>query len=640
MTEKTVKKALAGETISNGETIAESSDKPFYNNFFLTIQRDGAWVDRIQLPAVARIGRDADNQIRIANRLVSRHHCILRWTDGAWHITDLNSANGTYVNGDKVTNSQVNVGDAVSLGECQLRIEVTEQSDPVENHDSHPTVSELTRSVVEIEKVAIGRVFQESEFAASRSGDSSTYAGLYNLAVQLGRSQDAATHANLTLQRVLQLTKTDIGAVMLYENPSVPSTGEFPRTVAIASRSDEVYAPSANLSSKVLECGEGILAVDAGSLDEFKSASLMGAVSLICVPIRHENKILGLIHVYSEDTTRMLTSRELECCLAAADLMGASLRNCGFSQPIRKPNHSVQELASELIGVSNAVIRLRSLVKAAAESDYNVVVHGETGSGKSLVVKWIHRLSYCSDGPFVRFDCANLRQSEIDSPELLAKDHFQRAVGGTLFLDNVEKLSSEHQRQLVQLLDENSLSDLATGTPTNRPRIVSAMIQAPDDLLSQSQVLPELLFRLKEVEIRVPALRERTEDLRALITHFLDTKMPVDATRDVEISSATLQDLSSRRWLGNVRQFETFMTQKIIGAKATGKLDWSVDEDSQTPTSFIIDSTNLRPLAEAEKQYVAYVLSCEHGNKTKASKVLDISRSTLDRKINALGISD
>ena len=197
MTEKTVKKALAGETISNGETIAESSDKPFYNNFFLTIQRDGAWVDRIQLPAVARIGRDADNQIRIANRLVSRHHCILRWSDGAWHVTDLNSANGTYVNGDKITSSQVNVGDAVSLGECQFRIEVTEQSDPVENHDSHPTVSELTRSVVEVEKVAVARVFQESEFAASRSGDSSTYAGLYNLAVQLGRSQDAATHANI-----------------------------------------------------------------------------------------------------------------------------------------------------------------------------------------------------------------------------------------------------------------------------------------------------------------------------------------------------------------------------------------------------------------------------------------------------------
>ena len=75
------------------------------------------------------------------------------------------------------------MGDAVSLGECQFRIEVTEQSDPVENHDSHPTVSELTRSVVEVEKVAVARVFQESEFAASRSGDSSTYAGLYNLSL-------------------------------------------------------------------------------------------------------------------------------------------------------------------------------------------------------------------------------------------------------------------------------------------------------------------------------------------------------------------------------------------------------------------------------------------------------------------------
>jgi DNA-binding NtrC family response regulator len=306
--------------------------------------------------------------------------------------------------------------------------------------------------------------------------------------------------------------------------------------------------------------------------------------------------------------------------------------------------------APEIVGASAAIVHVRKLVAQASRSDVNVVIVGETGAGKELVARAIHRLSHLANGPFVAHNCA------LTPPEMFDAEFFghkrgaftgadrdragllREAHGGVLFLDELECLSVVNQAKLLRVLDDGEVRPV--GSDQSRPasvRYLSATNRSPAQLLAAKELREDLYYRLRGFQIDLPPLRERREDIALLAEHFL---------RDLNtnLTPRGLAALERCAWPGNVRQLRNVV--RTAAAVAGGP---SIDEhhlDLSTASSVSLSYVReLRPylsagtgvlLQEAEREAIARALETHGENLSRAAKALGIHRSTLRRKIREL----
>jgi DNA-binding NtrC family response regulator len=315
---------------------------------------------------------------------------------------------------------------------------------------------------------------------------------------------------------------------------------------------------------------------------------------------------------------------------------------------------SADPSALEILGVSPAIVQVRHMVALATRSDVNVIVTGETGTGKELVSRAIHRLSALASGPFVAHNCA-VTPAEMFDAEFFGhrrgaftgadRDRaglLREADGGVLFLDELECLSLANQAKLLRVLDDGEIRPV--GSEQSRPvsvRFVAATNQSPEGMLSRRELREDLYYRLHGFEIRLPPLRERTEDIPILSEHFL-------RGRGATLTPAALDALQSGTWPGNVRQLRNVLLS-ASSATSSGRIDardldltssWVPSRRSAVvPSGAGRDEESARlTLEEAERRAIAQALEAHRGNLSRAAEALGIHRSTLRRKIRALGI--
>lgn len=301
--------------------------------------------------------------------------------------------------------------------------------------------------------------------------------------------------------------------------------------------------------------------------------------------------------------------------------------------------------ATELVGVSEAMVRIRHLVALAARSDANVLITGETGTGKDLVAHAIHRRSKLADGPFVAHNCAvtppDLFESEFFGHRRGAftgadRDHaglLKEADGGILFLDELECLSLPHQAKLLRVLDDGAVRPVgSTESRVVSVRVLSATNRSPEKMLSDGTLREDLYYRLRGFEVRLAPLHERIGDISALAAHFL-------ADRGVMLAPEAIAALEAHPWPGNVRQLRSVLagaaqiaTAGVITSRDLGLDPGGVGEPAR---SFTPDEGTLKDL---EREAILRALRQEHGNRLRAARILGIHRSTLRRKMEELGI--
>jgi two-component system NtrC family response regulator len=300
---------------------------------------------------------------------------------------------------------------------------------------------------------------------------------------------------------------------------------------------------------------------------------------------------------------------------------------------------------SDLIGVSDAMVRIRHLVALAARSDANVLITGETGTGKDLVARAIHRLSKSADGPFVAHNCAvtpgDLFESQFFGHRRGAftgadRDQcglLKEADGGILFLDELECLSLPHQAKLLRVLDDGIVRPVgAAESWVVSVRVLSATNRSPDRMLAEGTLREDLYYRLRGFEVSLPPLRERRGDVPALVEHFL-------SGRGVVLSPEAASALEAFPWPGNVRQLRSVLagatnlaTDGLILRRHL-RLGSAAQSDPPEPQG--AEEGTLKELARSA---ILTALRQESGNRIRAARALGIHRSTLRRKMEELGI--
>jgi len=304
-----------------------------------------------------------------------------------------------------------------------------------------------------------------------------------------------------------------------------------------------------------------------------------------------------------------------------------------------------------IIGRSSVIHNLRKEIKVVAPTGSTALILGETGTGKELIARAIHNLSPRRDCPFVKVNCAAIPAGLIES-ELFGHERgsftgavgrrigrFEMAHGGTLFLDEIGDIPLELQPKLLRVLQEQEFERLG-GTQTNRVdvRVVAATSRDLPRMVATNEFRGDLYYRLNVFPLRVPALRERKEDLALLVRHFVDLYAcrmgkPV---RDVPLSA--MEVLSGYPWPGNIRELQNIIERAVI--RSTGKvLRPPLDELLvHAPSS---TESNVTTFQDAAREHILQALAATNwvlGGPRGASARLGLARSTLIGKMNRLGI--
>jgi len=312
-------------------------------------------------------------------------------------------------------------------------------------------------------------------------------------------------------------------------------------------------------------------------------------------------------------------------------------------------------VARLLVGSNPEILNVRRLIALASRSDVNVLVVGETGTGKELVARAIHQLSGPPNRPFVAHNCA-LTSSDMFDSEFFGhlrgsftgahRDQtglLREADGGSLMLDELECLGLANQAKLLRVMDDGAVRPIgATRSFSVSVRFIAATNRPPEAMLAHGELRHDLYYRLRGFEIRLPPLRERKEDIGSLAEHFL-------RGTGKTITPGAVSALRSCSWPGNVRQLSTVLTCAAARQQESATID--VDQlDLQIPGGFRNPSvppakawrlpstppTHGRMLQTLEFEAILRVLDAHNGNRSRTARALGIHRSTLLRRLRQL----
>lgn len=319
---------------------------------------------------------------------------------------------------------------------------------------------------------------------------------------------------------------------------------------------------------------------------------------------------------------------------------------------------------SKLMGTSDAIGRVISDVNSVADSDFTVVIQGETGSGKELVARAIHQTSHRSAGPFVAIDCGAIPETLLES-ELFGYEKgaftnavrqqngkFQMAKGGTLFLDEILNMPWGSQVKLLRVLQEKKVYRLGGSDPADIDvRLLVASNRDLLDAVATESFRRDLFYRMNDFTVKIPPLRERRADIPYLAGRFLDTTN-LELSKSIKGFSETAMDaLLAFHWPGNVRQLRSTIRRAVLladdtvtekhldmhqisaplltGASGAGEVPWQ-----NRPLKEIVRGSILA----VERQVLSQALKYTGGNKAKAARMLQIDYKTIHTKVKRLGI--
>jgi Nif-specific regulatory protein len=664
---------------------------------YLVIREGSNWTDVFRLvPGQSvTIGRAPTNQIILKDERCSRCHAEIFPSEGRWVLRDLDSRNGTVVGEGFVrADHTLEPGDVIRIGRSQMAyvhdltkafpdsssIVRTEKNNgaevPTEDIDDADSQIELDQEPATITHrrgqtryLAPG---DEEEPGSSRMGQAA--AMLCRLAFELAKAPDPLSVANLALAGLFEAAQVDSGAVILLRRGFGGQLSDEDLEI-VASRSEtpmRYHRISPFLAATVLREGEAVLARNVmgdSNIASRDSKGVIHATSVICAPIRHGKSILGLIHLYSTDPARVPDPDDLEFTLAVAETVAVALQNLTRRQElaenlnqIRDENQQLRErlgVQSEIVGSSRVVRQITEEIARAAPSKATVLIRGESGVGKELVARAVHFCSPRRKGVFVCVNCAALSESLLES-ELFGHERgaftgatdrkigkFEAAHQGTLMLDEVGEMSPQTQAKFLRVLEGHAFERVGGSDPLKVDvRVIAATNRDLEKDVAEGRFRRDLYFRLHVLEIVVPALRKRPEDISELAHYFLQ-RFNAETGRKLQgFTPAAMEQMHRYRWPGNVRELKNVVERAVVLARgqyidlddlmlsnlstAGDTADHPGLEERFQPTS----------LADMERRHILGTLRSTGWNKSQTASILGIERSTLDRKIRRYDLAD
>lgn len=306
---------------------------------------------------------------------------------------------------------------------------------------------------------------------------------------------------------------------------------------------------------------------------------------------------------------------------------------------------------SEIIGTSDALQQVFRLVEKVAATNTNVLIQGESGTGKELIARAIHHNSARADRPFVAINCGALPETLLESElfghlkgaftgAVAAKPGlFRSAEGGTVFLDEIGEVTPAMQVRLLRAVQEHEVTPLGASTPVQfDARIISATNRDLEREVAEARFREDLFYRLNIIELHLPPLRERREDIPLLVRHFVKRTAREQQQDEKPIEPPAITAFLNYTWPGNVRELQNAVERAFTLSGDTIDLDSLPprvrDAAIKSGPDAIRDPDGLRPtLAEIERRHILDTLSAVNQDKARAANILGIDLSTLYRKL-------
>jgi len=654
----------------------------------IVVVEDGAHSRlRFSGPTVS-VGRALDNDIRLSGSLASRHHCRLEREGADVWVVDLGSSNGTQVNGERVSRVRLGPGDVVGIGEARLEVDL---GDPRgQSADAQGGYATLE----------VGRSTSQSEEAGLRAFAAITRA--------LAQETDLERLLRRVVDSAVALVGAERGFLLLAERDVPGSTGapqQMKVRVARAFDQSDIPLPDSRLSMgiarRVLEEGRSLLSVDAGRDERFvgmASVEDLRLRSVMAVPIEIDGAPEAILVVDNRLQRGAFGEKQLELVELFAGQGAIAIRNARFLRQLHERNERLarsaeqirslneklgrkvrdrdSELAvvraelgrergrydySNIVGASDGIKRIFHELDRVVETQLPVLIQGESGTGKELIARAVHFNGPRKERPFVVENCAALPDTLLESElfghtrgaftgaDRAKKGLFEQADGGTLFLDEIGDMSAEMQKKLLRVLQEGEVRPLGSATPVAVDvRLVAASHQDLEAMVKEGRFREDLFYRVNVLTLRLPALRQRRDDVPVLAEALL-ARAAREAGKPVpSLSHEVLACLSAYDWPGNVRELENEMRRVVLLAEEVVALE-NLSETvrsgggagSGAEATIVPDAPlgDLRgAVARFEKRAIATALAQAENNKSRAAKDLGISRFALQRKMEKYGI--
>jgi two-component system response regulator HydG len=378
-----------------------------------------------------------------------------------------------------------------------------------------------------------------------------------------------------------------------------------------------------------------------------KSESLEHFADALCVPLVHDDVVLGAIHTYHEHGRFRQT--DFEFAISLANIMTVALAR---AQRERNLSADYQQLAAklpdhgEIIGGCPSMLELKSRISRVARASSTVLIIGESGTGKELIARALHQGSARADRPMLSVNCAAIPRDLMESQLFGHKagsftgadrDHvgyFEQADLGTLFLDEVGEMTLEGQAKLLRILEGHRFLPVGAQKEVSVDvRVIAATNQDLQTYVREKKFREDLFYRLAVFELRAPPLRERGEDIGILVDFLLDHFRRQHGRPGLLLSQAARQKLLAYRWPGNVRQLRNVIDSAVVLAE--NREIQPTDLGLQDPVG---DEMASLKLDFWEQRLIKEALERTGGRVPDAAGLLGIGRATLYRKIDEYGI--
>ena len=589
------------------------------------------------------IGRDETNDVCLPHETISRHHARLIYEDGSWTVSDLNSSNGTQVNGRKIEREPLQHMDEIQLGEAVL-IFIDDASPLFGDEEGAPEITQVldasTIEMLRVKDVGDGEAEEINRGVIQLFRLSNEVSACKTMPELMSKLSAAAATA-LSADRIVPITVEANGHLR-------PWFGR--RSAANAALAE--LPISTTVVDHVRKSGKAVLS-EIQSDERFSgSVSVVrnSIATAMCVPVTSGGREFGVIYADRVAPAQPFSQTEFEMLAAMAMPVTVAIENILAADALKSEReHLVGQMKLEhnILGDHESVTGVLDLVGRVAPTDSSVLIVGESGTGKELVARAIHYNSTRNGKAFEAVNCAALAPTLLES-ELFGHvkgaftgaiqdkpGRFELADAGTLFLDEIGEMPLDSQSKLLRVIEQGELRRV--GDTRDRQvdvRIIAATNKPLDQMTVEGKFREDLFYRLNIVRIDMPPLCSRGADVDLLADHFLEFFCTKCGRKPLTLSAKARDLLRKHTWPGNVRELKNVMERLAVVCREDDVRPEDLPPEVRAGRARAASGGDATAsLADVEREHVIRVMAHTAGNKKEAAAILGIDRSTLYSKL-------
>ena len=587
------------------------------------------------------VGRDSSNQLCLQDRAVSRKHFTISETDAAFHLVDLDSRNGTFVNGIPVRRKLLGHGDTIRVGHCELVFLIGEDDSPIARmvqFRDEPPGDLLTTTSANLLPTDLYLGTNVGRMARDLNA-------LFKITSIINSIRDVEALQQRLLELICEVVPADSAVVVITRQAD-----DDPISSCTWSRKTG-DSPPLQIRREIVQRALW----ERSAIVSRPSVQSRNAESVLCVPLTAVESTLGVLYLIAHGGGKRFEEDHVNFLTSVAGIAAVTLENVLALEALRSENRRLQtelDLDGVIVGESDSMRKVQEFIAKVADGDSAILIRGESGTGKELVAHAIHHNSPRAGKPFIAINCAAIPEALLES-ELFGhekgaftgaiatkKGKLEVAEGGTVFLDEIGELPPPLQAKLLRVLQQREFERVgSTRSLKFDARVLTATNKDLEQAIKDREFRPDLYYRLNVVSMVIPPLRERSDDIPLLAIYFA-AKYAEKCKRPLKgISPEARASLMAYSWPGNVRELENAMEHAMV----LGLTDEILPDD--LPAALLevqpVEQSGVKyhdRINHLKKQLIVDAVAQTKGNYTEAAKLLGLHPNYLHRLIRNLDI--